>query len=202
MGIKLVKNAAGRRVPTVVNGIKAFPYQGVGKFFPNGNKAAVPIRSCQDYPSSGNKVINSLKEALKKCGLKNGMTISNHHHFRNGDLVMNQVFDCAAKMNIKNLRWFPSASFPCHEPMINHMENGVIHHIEGSLNGPLGNYASEGKMKGMAVLRSHGAFAHRLFADAVCPRLLSGADLRDRRRRQQGEALPFRAGSPRVLPPQ
>jgi citrate lyase subunit alpha/citrate CoA-transferase len=36
------------------------------------------------------------------------------------------------------------------------MEDGVIHHIEGSLNGPLGQYASEGKMNGLAVLRSHG----------------------------------------------
>jgi citrate lyase subunit alpha/citrate CoA-transferase len=84
------------------------------------------------------------------------MTISSHHHFRNGDLVMNEVFDIFAKMGKKNLRWFPSASFPCHEPMIKHLENGIISHIEGSLNGPLGNYASEGKMNGLAVLRSHG----------------------------------------------
>ena len=154
--LKLVKNAAGRKVPTLVNGVKAIPFKGVSRYSPKGVKAAPPIRSCNDYPSSGNKVVGSLKEALKKCGVKNGMTISNHHHFRNGDLVMNQVFDTAAKMGVKNLRWFPSASFPCHEPMIKHMENGVIHHIEGSLNGPLGNYASDGKMKGLAVLRSHG----------------------------------------------
>ena len=140
--LKFVKNAAGRNVPTVVNGMKAVPYKGVKKYSPKGLKAATPIFSCQDYPSSGNKVVGSLQEALKKCGLKNGMTISNHHHFRNGDLVMNKIFNTAAKMGVKNLRWFPSASFPCHEPMIQHMENGVIHHIEGSLNGPLGNYAN------------------------------------------------------------
>ena len=154
--LKLVKNAAGRLVPTMVNGVKTISYKGVGKYSPKGLKAAPPIRSCIDYPTSGNKIVGSLQEALKKCGLKNGMTISNHHHFRNGDLVMDQVFDCAAAMGVKNLRWFPSASFPCHKSMIEHMENGVIHHIEGSLNGPLGNYASEGKMKGLAVLRSHG----------------------------------------------
>lgn len=84
------------------------------------------------------------------------MTVSSHHHFRNGDLVMNQVFDNAAEMGVKNLRWFPSAAFPCHEPIIHHLESGVIHHIEGSLNGPLGRFASEGKMDGLAVLRSHG----------------------------------------------
>jgi len=40
--------------------------------------------------------------------------------------------------------------------MVKHMENGVISHIEGSMNGPLGKYASDGKMNGLAVLRSHG----------------------------------------------
>ena len=154
--LKLIKNAANRKVPTMINGLKSTPYKGIGKYSPKGMKASSPIRSCQDYPHSGNKIVSSLKEALIKCGLKNGMTISNHHHFRNGDLVMNQIFDIAAKLKIKNLRWFPSASFPCHEPMIKHMENGVIHHIEGSLNGPLGKHASDGHMKGLAVLRSHG----------------------------------------------
>ena len=154
--LKLVKNATGRMVPTVVNGVKQTPFQGVGKYKPVGNKAAPPIPSCSDYPADGNKVVGSLKEALEKCGLKDGMTISSHHHFRNGDLVMNQVFNIAAEKGVKDLMWFPSAAFPCHEPMIEHMKNGVIHHIEGSLNGPLGKYASEGKMDGLAVLRSHG----------------------------------------------
>jgi len=154
--LKLIKNKAGRMVPTIVNGVKSIPFKGIGKHSPNGVKAAPPIRTCQDFPSSGDKVVSSLKEALDKCNIKNGMTISNHHHFRNGDLVMNQIFDILAKMGKKKLRWFPSASFPCHEPMIKHMENGVISHIEGSMNGPLGKYASDGKMNGLAVLRSHG----------------------------------------------
>ena len=113
--LKLIKNVAGRKVPEIVNGVKSIPYKGIGQYYPVGSKASPPISSCNDYPSSGNKVVQSIKEALQKCGIKNGMTISNHHHFRNGDLVMNQVFDIAAKMNIKNLRWFPSASFPCHQ---------------------------------------------------------------------------------------
>ncbi|MCH2445644.1 MAG: citrate lyase subunit alpha, partial [Candidatus Marinimicrobia bacterium] len=154
--LKLIKNKAGRMVPTIVNGVKSIPFKGVGKHFPKGVKAAPPISICQDYPTSGNKVVDSLKDALEKCNIKNGMTISNHHHFRNGDMVMNKVFDILAKAGKKNLRWFPSASFPCHEPMTKHMENGVIGHIEGSLNGPLGKYASDGKMNGLAVLRSHG----------------------------------------------
>ena len=154
--LKLTKNKAGRMVPSMVNGVKSVPFKGVGKHSPSGVKATPPISSCQNYPESGNKVVSSLKEALEKCNIKNGMTISNHHHFRNGDLVMNKVFDILAKAGKKNLRWFPSASFPCHEPMIKHMENGIISHIEGSLNGPLGKYASDGNMNELAVLRSHG----------------------------------------------
>jgi citrate lyase subunit alpha/citrate CoA-transferase len=97
-----------------------------------------------------------LKAALKKAGLKDGMTVSTHHHFRNGDKVANVLFDTIADMGLKDIMWFPSASFPCHEPILKHLKSGVLHHIEGSMNGPLGDYCSHGKMRGQGVLRSHG----------------------------------------------
>ncbi len=153
---KMVQNAAGRMVPVEVNGKKAVPFQGVDAYRPLGTKAAPPISTCIDYPCSGDKRVSDLKTALKNAGIHDGMTISTHHHFRNGDLVANQVFDAAAELEVKDLVWFPSASFPCHAPIINHLESGVVHHIEGSMNGPLGDYCSQGKMKGLGVLRSHG----------------------------------------------
>ncbi|HOJ03128.1 MAG TPA: citrate lyase subunit alpha [Bacteroidota bacterium] len=156
MSAERVINAAGREVLTEINGVPAVPYQGVGAYKPSGRKAAPPVSSCADYPSDGNKVLPGLREALINAGLRDGMTISSHHHFRNGDLVANQVFDIAAELGVKDLRWFPSAAFPCHEPLIKHLESGVIHHIEGSMNGPLGDYASSGRMRGLGVLRSHG----------------------------------------------
>lgn len=154
--IELVTNAAGRRVPTEVNGQAQTPYQGVGAYQPRGDKAAPPIRSCKDYPASGDKRVPDLKTALERCGLKDGMTLSSHHHLRNGDRVALQVLQAADEMGVKDLMWFPSASFPCHEPVIDLMDRGVVHHIEGSMNGPLGRYTSEGKMRGLGVLRSHG----------------------------------------------
>ncbi len=156
MSNNLVKNAAGRLVPTIINGREAVPFKGVGEYRPTGNKAAPPIRSCVDYPADGNKVVADFATALKNAGLRDGMTISTHHHFRNGDKVANVVFAAAASLGVKDLRWFPSAAFPCHEPIIAHLDNKVIHHIEGSMNGPLGDYCMSGKMRGMAVLRSHG----------------------------------------------
>jgi citrate lyase subunit alpha/citrate CoA-transferase len=153
---KLVVNAIGRAVPTEVNGKPVIPFKGVGKHRPEGNKFAPRISSCVDFPNDGNKLVPSLKEALRKSGLKDGMTISTHHHFRNGDLIAVQIFEMAAELGIKNLVWFPSASFECHAPLIKYLDDGTIHHIEGSMNGQLGRFTSEGKMKGVGVLRSHG----------------------------------------------
>ena len=150
------RNAAGRMVPATINGEPVIPYQGVGKHRPTGRKHAPRIPTCADYPSEGDKRVASLKEALIRAGLHDGMTISTHHHFRNGDLLANMIFDIAHELGVKDLRWFPSASFPCHKHLIPYLEDGTIHHIEGSMNGPLGRFTSEGKMRGVAVLRSHG----------------------------------------------
>ena len=152
----MIKNAAGRWVPDSLNGEKQIPYKGVGKYIPKGKKFAGLIPSCANYPSDGNKLMPDLKTALIRSGLKDGMTISTHHHFRNGDYLANMVFDTAHELGVKNLRWFPSASFPCHEHLIQYLEDGTIERIEGSMNGPLGKFVSEGRMKGTGILRSHG----------------------------------------------
>jgi citrate lyase subunit alpha / citrate CoA-transferase len=153
---ELTTNALGRAVPGVVNGRKQVPFQGVYRHRAQGRKAAPPIRSAADYPADGDKRVGSLSEALEACGIQDGMTLSTHHHFRNGDFVSNMLFDACAKLGRRDLTWFPSASFPCHAAMIAHMDAGVVHHVEGSLNGPLGDYCTAGRMRGLGVLRSHG----------------------------------------------
>lgn len=156
MNDNLVRNAAGRLVPLEINGKPVIPFRGVGAYHPQGNHHAPRITCNHDYPENGNKLAGSLKEALVKAGLRDGMTISTHHHFREGDLVANMIFDCASELGVKNLCWFPSASFSCHAYLLKYLDDGTISHIEGSMNGPLGRYCSEGKMRKTAVLRSHG----------------------------------------------
>jgi citrate lyase subunit alpha/citrate CoA-transferase len=154
--MSMVENAVGRRVPAEVNGRDQVPYQGVGAFQSRGAKHAPRIRSCRDYPDSGDKRVPDLETALRECGLSDGMVVSTHHHLRNGDQVALAALQAAGGLGAKDLMWFPSASFPCHAPVIDLMDEGVVHHIEGSMNGPLGEYCSRGKMRGMGVLRSHG----------------------------------------------
>ncbi|MDH3216805.1 MAG: citrate lyase subunit alpha [Candidatus Krumholzibacteria bacterium] len=153
---QFVVNKAGRRVPTVVNGREQIPYQGVAVYAPKGVKHGPAIRSCNEYPEDGDKRVRDIKTALEKCGLRDGMVISTHHHLRNGDRVAVTALQAAAELGAKDLVWFPSASFPCHEPVIGLMQQGAVHHIEGSMNGPLGEFCSRGQMRGLGVLRSHG----------------------------------------------
>src|SRR6201981_1204251 len=154
--VELAHNAAQRRVPVMVNGRPQIPYLGVGKFQPRGRKQAPPIRSGKDYPENGDKRLPDLETALRKCGLRGGMVVSNHHHLRDGDRVALMMLEAAARIGVKDLLWFPSASFPSQKSAIDLMQAGIIHHIEGSMNGPLGDYCTQGKMRGMGVLRSHG----------------------------------------------
>ncbi len=154
--IELIRNAAGRQVPTAVNGQPQHPYEGLKSRSSGGRKQAPPVRSCADYPDNGDKRVPDLDTALKKCGLRDGMVISTHHHLRDGDRVAVRALEVAARLGARDLMWFPSASFPSQAPVIDLMESGVVHHIEGSMNGPLGDYCTQGKMRAMGVLRSHG----------------------------------------------
>ena len=153
---ELTANAAGRIVPETVNGLTQVPYMGVGKYRPLDGKASPPVRTSADYPANGDKRAPELESALRKCGLRDGMVISSHHHLRDGDRVALMALEAAGRIGARNLTWFPSASFPSQKSAIALMESGVIDHIEGSMNGPLGDYCTQGKMRGMGVLRSHG----------------------------------------------
>ena len=106
------------------------------------------------------KILPSLRDAIKKVGLKDGMSISFHHHFRNGDYVVNMVMDEIAKMGIKDLTVYASSLSSCHEPLIEHIKNGVVTHIETSgLRGELAEKVSRGLMDTPVVFRSHGGRA-------------------------------------------
>jgi len=151
--MKLVKNSLGREVPTEVNGRKTVPYQGIGKHKPVGKKIGPPIPSGAYY---SNKVLNNIDQMLDRIQPFDGMTISFHHHLRDGDYLVNMIVDKLAQRGLKDMVLAPSALFPVHEPLVNHLKNGTVSHILGSMNGPIGKLCSVGGMKKTAILRSHG----------------------------------------------
>ncbi len=44
------------------------------------------------------KLTESVKQAIVNSGLRSGMTISFHHHLRNGDYVLNMVLEAIAEL--------------------------------------------------------------------------------------------------------
>ena len=106
------------------------------------------------------KLISSVKEAIEKTGLKDGMTISFHHHMRNGDFVLNMVLEQAAKMGIKDLPVNASSIFDIHEPIIEHIKNGVVTGLECNyMGGKVGKAISQGILEKPVIFRSHGGRA-------------------------------------------
>ena len=104
-----------------------------------------------------NSKLVTLEEAIRKSGLKDGMTISFHHHFRGGDKVVNMVVAKLAEMGFKNLHLAASSLSDVHAPLIEHIKNGVITKISTSgLRGELANEISHGLMKEPVIFRSHG----------------------------------------------
>ncbi|HLQ39549.1 MAG TPA: citrate lyase subunit alpha [Tetragenococcus sp.] len=109
------------------------------------------------------KLLGSIHEAIEKTGLKDGMTISFHHHFREGDYVMNMVLDEIAKMGIKDISIAPSSIANTHEPLIDHIKNGVVTNVTSSgLRDKVGAAISEGIMENPVVIRSHGGRARAI----------------------------------------
>jgi citrate lyase subunit alpha / citrate CoA-transferase len=107
------------------------------------------------------KLCGSLEEAIKRSGLQNGMTISFHHAFREGDKVINKVVDVLATMGFKSLTLASSSLLNCHDPLVEHIKNGVITRIYTSgLRGKLGQAISNGLMEVAVQIHSHGGRAH------------------------------------------
>lgn len=107
------------------------------------------------------KMCESLEDAIKRAGLKDGMTISFHHAFRGGDLTLNQVMDVIAKMGFKDLTLASSSLVSSHSPVIEHIKNGVVSQIYTSgLRGPLAEEISRGLLDKPVQVHSHGGRVH------------------------------------------
>lgn len=104
-----------------------------------------------------NKLVNSLKEAIKLANLKDGMTISFHHHLRNGDYVLNMVLNEISALGIKNLCVNASSLFDIHKPIVDHIKNKTVTKIATDyVSANLGKIFSEGIMENPIEFRTHG----------------------------------------------
>ncbi|MBQ6875090.1 MAG: citrate lyase subunit alpha [Lachnospiraceae bacterium] len=103
------------------------------------------------------KLVNSLREAIALSGLKDGMTVSFHHHLRNGDYVLNMVMNEIAAFGIRDLTVNASSLFDVHAPLIRHIEKGVVTGVAADyIAAGLGRAFSAGVLEKPVEFRTHG----------------------------------------------
>lgn len=151
----MIRNAVGREIPEKIEGIGELkPYRGPFNYNPLGKKVGTRLNKIIPGQS---KLLDSIEKAVKETGLKDSMTISFHHHLRNGDYVLNMVMEVIANMGIKNLVVASSSLTNAHVELIKHIKNGVVRRIETSgMRGKLGEEISSGIMDIPIIIRSHG----------------------------------------------
>jgi len=150
-------NALRREIPSRIDGYGDTAkklFEGAFARTPSGYRAGARIRA--DVPGGSSKLAGGIRDAIMASGLKSGMTISFHHHLRNGDYVVNKVIRACAELGIVDLTIFPTALFDVHKEIIPYIKSGVVSRIMGSVNGTIGRLVSEGGMNSPVILRSHG----------------------------------------------
>ncbi|UQS83165.1 citrate lyase subunit alpha [Bombilactobacillus thymidiniphilus] len=114
--------------------------------------------------TTGNdKVVNSLKEVVQKT-VRNGMTISFHHHFREGDFVFNKVMRIIIDAGYQDLTLAPSSlTNVMNDIVVEAIEKGVVTNITSSgMRGSLGDAISHGVLDNPVIFRSHGGRARAI----------------------------------------
>ena len=152
-----MRNAVGRDIPEEIlerTGKEVF--QGNGYRDGYVYKKDGPMTKCV-INNHGSKLVDSIHDVLVKCGIRDGMTLGFHHHFREGDYIVNMVMEEVHRMGIKDITICASSLGKAHDPIVPYIEDGTITNIQSSgVRGKIGEAISNGKLKGLAIMRSHG----------------------------------------------
>ena len=127
-----MKNAVGRDIPEalLVNGKEVYQ----GKNYMDGKylQKAAPCTRRYERPQES-KIVETLADALRQCGAKDGMTFSFHHHLRNGDYVVNMVMKAAIEeLGLKDLTIAATSLGEAHDPIAEYIEAGKVVGIQTS----------------------------------------------------------------------
>jgi len=157
-------NAVHREIPSELPGLERLqPFVGAWAMHPQSSRKLL---------SAGRptKVLASLDEAIRKSGLESGMTVSFHHHFREGDCVVNLVMEAIARAGLRDMTLAASSLTSVHAPLKRLCERGVIRKIYTSgLRGALADAISRGLMDVPVVIHSHGGRARALLEGSIKP---------------------------------
>ena len=148
-------NTAGRELPEWIEGYGAVvPFAGASASDLGERRPRTSARDDKRKPRP------SLEQALRDVPVRDGMTLSFHHHLRDGDGVVNAVLATAAALGLRDLNIALSSVFAVHAPLVGHIESGVVGGLDTDyLAGPVADAVSRGALARPAILRTHGGRA-------------------------------------------
>ncbi|MDM0109472.1 citrate lyase subunit alpha [Variovorax sp. J22R24] len=152
-----------RAVPPHIDGYgRTRPFIGIG--LPPEIATRTSTRVCPAVRGR-DKQLRNLEAAFDACRIKDGDTLSFHHHLRNGDQVLNQVLAVAAARGLRDLRIAASSLFPVHAPLVDHIRSGVVARIcTAYMSGPVADAVSDGLLPTPVVMQTHGGRARAIEA--------------------------------------
>ena len=157
-------NSLGRNVPLELPGVGSFaPYESPFAMLGQPGAFVGAQMQLRRPAPARSKVVENIEKAVELSGLKDGMTISFHHHLRNGDAVIPMVLDVLRKMGFKGLTLAPSSIPDAHDCIADYIRSGLINRLYTSgVRGELGKLLSGGELEIPVVIRSHGGRARAI----------------------------------------
>ena len=147
----MVKNLYGKEVITN-------PFMGIKSTENEPRKMIDEVLSTRK-----DKLMPSIESVFDAIPVRDGMTLSFHHHLRNGDHVANKVFEVIKRRNLKDITIAMSSIFPVHAPLVELIENqNVVKVISSYMNGPVPKAIAQGKLSEPLIMQSHGRRAQAI----------------------------------------
>ncbi|MCF4150799.1 citrate lyase subunit alpha [Dethiosulfovibrio sp. F2B] len=162
--MNMIRNSLGRDVPREVSGLGIMaPFQGAWARVDSGYEEERRGAPLKGFPPVGSKVKDDMKKVIEASGLEDGMTVSFHHHLRNGDAVLPAVMAAIEEMGIKDLAIASSSLTAAHDCVADYVRKGVVTRIFTSgARGEVGKCISAGELDIPVVIRSHGGRARAI----------------------------------------
>lgn len=102
-------------------------------------------------------ICNSITELFSKLNIFDNMTVSYHHHLRNGDLCVNMIMEYLNENYVNTLNIAASSIFPSHSKILDLIENKRVNNIHTNyINGPVAKAVSAGGLNELLFLHTHG----------------------------------------------
>ncbi len=154
-----MKNAIGREVPDYIKGIgKLEAFEGAWEKLKKGwmDEITIPPPNKAKIPHQCKSCLN-FEDAIAKIKPQNGMTVSFHHHLRNGDDILVKTIAILAGLGIKNITLASSSLNESHNGILKYLKDGTITKIWSSgIRGEIGQAISNGILDIPVIIHSHG----------------------------------------------